>query len=234
MSTFPPVEASPTPVKTRPVRIVVVDDHQMLRDGLRSLLAREAPGLELVGEAGSAYAGHALVSRLRPDLVVLDLNLPDQNGANLATAISTTWPETKVLVLSGSCTPPEIRNVMRSGAHGFVHKEDAASELLRAIPLVMAGQPCFSPGAASAIAQALWRESEPKPRSETPPLSGREREFLRSLAGGLGYKEIADQMSVSVRTVETYRARLVRKLGCATRAGLIRYAVRNGMADTQI
>jgi DNA-binding NarL/FixJ family response regulator len=95
----------------------------------------------------------------------------------------------------------------------------------------MAGQPYFSPGAARAIALTLWQESEPKSRPTAPPLSDREREFLRSFAEGLGYKEIASQMQVSVRTAETYRARLVRKLGCSTRAELVRYAVRHGLVE---
>ena len=231
MPTLPLVEAGPTVRPERPVRVVVVDDHEMLRDGLRSLLSREAAKLEIVGEAGSAFAGHALVARMRPDLVVLDLNLPDQNGARLASAIGADWPEAKILVLSGSCTSPDVRDVMRSGAHGFVHKADAANEILRAIPCVMAGQPYFSPGAASAIAHTLWQASEPKAGPKAPALSPREREFLRGLAEGLGYKEIAAQMQVSVRTAETYRARLVQKLGCNTRAELVRYAVRHGLIE---
>ena len=112
-----------------------------------------------------------------------------------------------------------------------MHKEDGADELLRAIPAIMSGKSYFSPGAATAITHALWNKSAPKPAAKTPELADRELEVLRGFAEGLGYKEIASQMHVSVRTAETYRARLVRKLGCSTRAELVRYAVRHGLVS---
>jgi DNA-binding NarL/FixJ family response regulator len=210
-----------------PVKLVIIDDHQLVRDGLRALLAAVPTALQIVGEAGTAREGYARIRESQPDLVVLDLNLPDQNGVHLAAEIRSTWPRIKILVLTGSSSQPAAVEVARAGADGFVRKEDAANEFLRAIPVVLAGKPYFSPVAATAIAQALWQN--PQARPTAPALAEREQEVLRGLADGLGYKEIASQLQISVRTAETYRARLVRKLGCSTRAELVRYAVRHGL-----
>jgi len=231
MSPRPPVRpGAPFPAPA-PVRIVIVDDHKLLRDGLRALLASKAKTLQIVGEAGTAREGHALLRRIQPDLVLLDLNLPDQNGASLAGEIRSAWPEIKILIVSGSGDRPACAEAARAQADGFVRKEDAAGELWRAITAVMAGQSYFSPVAAGAIAQALWKEPPVHPAPKPRELAPSEREVLRGFAEGLGYKQIASQMRISVRTAETYRVRLVRKLGCSTRAELVRYAIRHGLVD---
>lgn len=227
MATRTDHELDERPAGLAPVKLVIIDDHQLVRDGLRALMGSAPAKLRIVGEAGTARDGYARVRELQPDLVVLDLNLPDQNGVQLAAEIRSTWPAIKILVLTGSSSEPAAAEVARAGADGLVRKEDAANDFLRAIPVVMAGKPYFSPVAAEAIAQALWKN--PQARSPAPALAEREQEVLRGLADGLGYKEIASQLQISVRTAETYRARLVRKLGCNTRAELVRYAVRHGL-----
>jgi two-component system response regulator NreC len=217
--------------KKAPIRIVIIDDHKLLRDGLRALLASESETLHMAGEAGTAHDGFALVRREQPDLVVLDLNLPDQHGTRLASEIRRAWPSIKILVLSGSGSGGVGSEIARAGADGFVRKEDAAEEFLRAIPMVMSGHSYFSPAAADAIAKAMWSESDTQTAMKPARLADRERQLLRGFAEGLSYKQIAGQMKVSVRTAETYRARLVQKLGCSTRAEMVRYAIRHGLVE---
>jgi DNA-binding NarL/FixJ family response regulator len=213
------------------VRLVLIEDHELVRDGLRALLSAESSTIQILGEAGTAREGYALVQKFRPDLVVLDLNLPDQNGAQLAAELRSQWPETKILVLSGSSSLRTAAEAAAAGADGFVRKEDAAREFLRAIPAIMAGRPYFSPVAADTLAQALWKKPEEKKEPKAPELAEREHEVLRGFAEGLSYKEIAAQMQISVRTAETYRARLVRKLGCTSRAELVRCGIRHGLVE---
>ncbi len=215
------------------LRVVLVDDHELMRDALRVRLSRSAAGLEVVGEACNASEALAEVGKTLPDLVVLDLNLPDQDGASLAAVIRSTWPKTKILVLTGDSNEAVVPKAIRAGADGLIRKEDVAGEIMRAIPAVMAGQSYFSPRAATAIVHELRKRPEPRGEGSGPQLqlSYREKELLHGLAEGLAYKEIAAGMGVSVRTAETYRMRLVRKLGCSTRAELVRYAVRNGLAE---
>lgn len=209
-----------------PARIIIVDAHQMMRDGLRAVFTREGAALTVVGEAATARAGHLLVQQTRPDLAILDVDLPDQSGILLAGEIRLSWPATKTLVISGSRRDPAFCEATRAGVDGFIRKEDAVDELLRAIFALLAGQSYFSPAAALSIARGLWDGPGPSAAPSGPSLAQREREVLRSLAEGLSYKEIAARMDLSVRTVETYRQRLAQKLGQSSRAALVRSAVR--------
>jgi DNA-binding NarL/FixJ family response regulator len=211
-----------------PVRIVLVDDHELVRQGLRRLLTDET-GLEVVGEAGSAAEARAVVRKSNPHLVVLDLGLPDTSGIEVAVELRAAWPNLRILVLTGDSHESAAQKAIQAGVDGFMRKEEAAHELLRAISVVMGGQSYFSPLAASAVTRTLRKESASAVEAKRPQLTVRESEVLRGLAEGQSYKEIAAAMQVSVRTVETYRARLVRKVGCATRAELVRYAVRHGL-----
>lgn len=214
--------------KTKPVRIVIVDDHEFLRNGLRMRLARKA-GLEVAGEAGNASEALGIIRETHPDLVVLDLGLPDRNGIEVATEIRATWPGIKIIVLTGDSKDAAAHEAIRAGVDGFVRKEDSADELLRAISVVAGGQSYLSPCATTAVARSFRQPPEPPAATQVTPLAEREREVLQGLAEGLVYKEIAARLGLSVRTVETYRARLVRKTGCSTRADLVRHAIRLGL-----
>lgn len=211
-----------------PVRVVLVDDHEFLRGGLRLRLAREA-GMEFVGEASTACEALDVIGRTGPDLVVLDLGLPDMGGVEVAAKIRATWPVIKIIVLTGDSNEASPGDAIRAGADGFIRKEDPVESLIRAIPLVMAGQSFLSPVAASMVARALRQPSGSDCAPKIPELTEREQEVLKGIGEGLSYKEIAAQMQISVRTVETYRVRLVRKTGISTRAELARYAVRHGL-----
>lgn len=210
------------------VRIVIVDDHHFVRAGLRAWLSGET-GLEVVGEASGAGEAFELIGRTHPDLVVLDLCLPDKSGLEATAEIRAAWPRIKIVVLTGREDESPVKEAIQAGADGFIRKEEAATELLRAIPAVMAGQSYLSPFAAAAITRELRQPPDAKSAPESPRPTERESEVLRGFAEGLTYKEIAALMQVSVRTVETYRARLIRRFGCKTRAELVRYAVRHGM-----
>ena len=212
------------------MRIILVDDHEFLRDGLRARLSRSA-GIEVVGEAGTASEGARVIAETRPDLVLLDLGLPDKTGIELTTEIRAAWPKIKIIVLTGDRNEAATSAAVRAGADGFILKEDAAAELLRAIPVVMAGQAYLSPSAATAVAGALRHRAESKESPRGPQLTERERAVLRGLAEGRSYKDIAASLQVGARTVETYRARLVRKLDCKDRAELVRCAVRLGLVQ---
>jgi DNA-binding NarL/FixJ family response regulator len=213
------------------MRIIIVDDHELLRRGLRWRLS-QSPDLEVVGEAASAREALALIRQIVPDMVVVDLGLPDRNGLELTAEIRAAWPEMKIVVLTGDSNVSAAQEAIRTGADGFVRKEEAAAEIVRAIQAVKAGGAYLSPVATAAVARALRRPPETEVPPAGPQLTEREKAVLRGLAEGQAYKEIAALMNLSVRTVETYRARLVQKLGCRTRAELVRYAVRLGLVKS--
>jgi two-component system nitrate/nitrite response regulator NarL len=207
-----------------PVRLVLVDDHKILRDGLRLRLQQEKD-FSVVGEAANAAEAYAMVRETAPDLVVMDLNLPGENGIVATGRIHASWPKVRILVLTGEVSDSAAHDAMLAGANGFLRKEDASDDLVRAIRVVVAGKTYLSPDAAGAVTQALFAKTA-APESE---LSERELAVLKGLAEGLAYKQIADQLGIGAKSVETYRARLVKKTGCATRAELVRYAVRKGI-----
>lgn len=208
-----------------PVRLVIVDDHKILRDGLRLRLQQEED-FTVVGEAANAAEAYDCVARTAPDVVVMDLNLPGESGIVATARIRQEWPTVRVVVLTGEATERVTQDTLLAGAHGFVRKEDASEDLARAVRVVMTGKTYLTPEAATVVTQALVTKPA-APRG--PELSERELAVLKGLAEGLSYKEIAGQLDVSVKSVETYRARLVKKTGCATRAELVRYAIRAGI-----
>lgn len=208
------------------IRLLLVDDHKMFRDGLRLRLQLEQD-FTVVGEATTAAEAYASIAAKAPHVVLMDVNLPDASGIEATRKIHAEWPELKILVVTSSVDASVASDALLAGASGFLRKEDCSDELVRAIRLVLAGKIFLSPDAATAVAGAL-REQAAHPE---PLLSPQESTVLKGMAEGLGYKEIAAAMGLSVKSVETYRARLARKLGCSTRADLIRYAVRKGLVS---
>lgn len=211
------------------IRLVLVDDHSILRDGMRFLLARESD-MEVVGEAANISSALDLVRRKKPDLVIMDLQLPDGSGIDALRMLQAEFPQLKVLMVSGSRPDSSVRESLDVGAAGFVFKEDASGELVRAIRSVMQGKAYLCPSAATALLSGLGAAkaaaSTAVPDEE---LTAREREVLKGVAEGLRNKEIADQLQVSIKSVETYRARLMKKLQCESAADLVRCAVRRGL-----
>ena len=205
------------------ITIVIADDHQVVRSGLRLLLQGE-PGLHVVGEAGDADAALKLVQTRRPDVLVLDLNMP--GTPSLEALPNLLQAGTRVVVLTMQEDPAFARTALQGGASGFVLKESASEELVSAVRTAAEGGTYLNPRVGAKLAAA---PSEPS----GPPgdLTEREAEVLRMLALGHTNAEIAEQLFLSVRTVETHRAAIQRKLRLSTRAELVRYALDNGLVE---
>lgn len=202
-------------------RIVVIDDHQLLRDALRLVLQAE-PGLTVVGEAACLDEGCACLRDHQPDLALADATLPGETPRNTAIRLHDACPSTRLILLGDHIDADTVHQSLLGGAHGFLGKHDSVADLLRAVQSVAAGKAYLSTEAATAVSQTLLHA----PGSKTP-LSRREHDVLVGLANGLSYKQIADLLRLSPKTVETYRARLIEKTGCPTAAELVRYAVRH-------
>lgn len=205
------------------MRILIVDDHAVLRCGLKLLLAPEQ-GIEVVGEAGDALEALAQVRRLRPDLVLLDLSLPGLDGLDLLSRLRAEMPWVKVLVLTMHDDPGYLKRALEAGASGYVLKRAADVELLAAIRAVERGETYVYPTLAASVVQSFGSAGA-GPSDGCGALSQREREVFRLLVLGHTNAEIAQRLGLSVKTIETHRARLMEKLGVRTRAELVRYAL---------
>lgn len=216
-----------------PIRILIADDHAVLRAGVAMLLAAQ-PDLVVVGEAADGTETAARARELQPDVVLLDLSMPGPASGDVIRQVLRASPATRVLVLTMHDDPAYLASAMLAGAVGYVVKKVADTELLQAIRAVHAGRTFVD----------LTRTSDPHQRPATgrgdlaraapKDLSGREVEVLRLLAQGHSNQQVADQIRVSVKTVETYRTRLSEKLGLKGRAELYRFAVESGLLDTEV
>jgi DNA-binding NarL/FixJ family response regulator len=198
-----------------PIRLLLVDDHPLVRDGLRARL-EAVPGFEVVGEAGNAAEARERMAALQPSLVLMDVGMKDVNGIELTALLLEAHPSLQVLMLSMYDNPEYVHRAMQSGARGYVLKDSPATEIIAAIEAVAGGGTFLSP----AVTKRLFRNQEAR-----PVLSPRESEILSALARGLSSKHIAREMDVSVRTVETHRQSIKRKLNLDGQAELIKYAV---------
>lgn len=204
-----------------PIRVVICDDHLVVRVGLRQILQSES-GIQVIGEATTAAEALELARTLRPDVIVMDLSLPDADGARATTDLLGTSPDTRVLVLTMHEDVAYVREALDAGALGYVLKRAADVELVLAIRTIATGASYIQPGLAAALFKA---ESPRSPLSAAlGQLTNREKEVLQHLALGLTNQEIASLLHLSVRTVETYRANIQQKLGLRTRAELARFA----------
>lgn len=211
------------------IRILLVDDHQMLRDGVRRMLG-EHPGLSVVGDASNGAAALAQVRATRPHVVVMDVHLPGENGIEISQRLLREFPEVKVVVLTGENQLVTVRQALQAGVAAFLTKEGSTDQLVRAIREVMDGRVYLSPDIASLVVQDYMSEVVGKPGVSKPVLTERDRLLLKLVAEGKRNKEIADVLGVEVKSVETYRSRLMRKLNCSSPADLTRFAIREGIA----
>jgi two-component system, NarL family, response regulator NreC len=209
------------------VRILIVDDHAVVRTGLRLLLDAEE-GLETVAEAGTARDAVFEARKHKPDVILMDVGLPDRSGIEVTVDVLKEAPGAKVLVLSMEDDPSYVREAFSAGASGYVLKEAADSELVTALRQVAAGEPYVHPALGARMAAA---EAEAAAQADADPLSEREREVLRLLALGHTNQEIAKMLFISVRTAETHRAHIMQKLRLTTRAELVRYALAHGLLE---
>jgi len=208
-------------------RVLIVDDHAVVRAGLKLLVDAEGD-LQAVGEAGSAKDAIFEARSLKPDVVLLDVVMPDQSGIEIIPQLLHENGEAKILVLSMQDEPRYVREAFEAGASGYVLKEAADAELVAAIREVAQGGRYVHPELGARLVTA---ESEERKRAEQDPLSDREREVLRLLALGHTNQEIATQLYISVRTAETHRAHIMQKLRLSSRAELVRYALDEGFLE---
>jgi DNA-binding NarL/FixJ family response regulator len=208
------------------IRVFLVDDHGMFRSGVRAELAGE---VDIVGEAADVDPAIAEISESEPDVVLLDVHLPGGNGQEVVAAVKVTHPEVKFLALSASDAPEDVIAVIRAGARGYVTKTISGSELIGAIRRVAAGDAVFSPRLAGFVLDAFAAGpaldlDPPSFDPELDQLTSREREVLRLIARGYTYREIARELFISVKTVESHVSSVLRKLQLSTRHQLSRWA----------
>ena len=209
------------------IRVLIVDDHAVVRTGLRLLLDAEAD-IEVVGEAENGRRAVFETIEGKPDVVLMDVVMPEQGGIESIKPVLEAAPSTKVLVLSMQDDPSYVREAFAAGASGYVLKEAADTELVDAVRQVAGGGSYVHP---TLGARLIAAEAEERRRAEEDPLSEREREVLRLLALGHTNQEIATMLFISVRTAEAHRAHIMRKLRLATRAELVRYALQEGLLE---
>jgi DNA-binding NarL/FixJ family response regulator len=212
------------------LRILLADDHKIVRDGLRLLIDNQ-PDMKVVGEAANGKEALLKAHELQPDVVVMDLSMPELNGLQATERLKTELPALKVVALTAHEDEGYLSQLCKAGAAGYVLKRSAGEELLQAISTVAKGGVHFE---ATLAAKALARQMSPASgRQETPSgsLSDRETEVLRLLAWGYSNKEIAGKLNLSVKTVETYKARVGEKLGLRSRTEMVQYALHKGWLD---
>jgi DNA-binding NarL/FixJ family response regulator len=206
-------------------RILLADDHSVVREALRLLLERE--GFEVVGEASDGLAAIRLARELEPDFAVLDLAMPLVNGIEAAREIRGACPRTIAVLLIGSATDAQVLDALRAGVQACVLKSCEAEELIRALREVARGDLYLSRGLTRAVVDAYLADDE----LPADPLTPRERQVLQLIAEGKASKEVAQALFVSVKTVESHRARIMAKLSIHQTAGLVRYAIRRGLSQ---
>ena len=209
------------------VRVLIVDDHAVFRAGLKMLIDAEAD-MEAVGEAGNARDAVFQARALKPDVILMDVVMPDQSGLDVVPTLLHERPETKVLVLSMQDDPQYVRQAFANGASGYILKEAADTEVVAAIREVAGGNSYVHPTVGARLVAAETAEAR---RADEDPLSDREREVLRLLALGHTNQEISAQLFISVRTAETHRAHIMQKLRLSSRAELVRYALEQGVLE---
>ena len=207
------------------LRVFLAEDQTILRHSLKALIANE-PDLEVVGEAGDGEEAVRLVKSLRPEVVVMDVSMPRMDGVEATLAIKRACPEVKVLALTVHETKSHMRRVLQAGASGYIVKRSAAEELIQALHAVAAEGVYLDPIVVTKLVASVkppWAEP-----SASEKLSERESEVLRMIALGYANKEIAAQLNLSVKTVETFKSRSMEKLGLRSRVDIVRYAIDRG------
>ena len=210
---------------TPPVRVVLVDDHRLFRSGVRAELG---DGIEVVGEAGTVEEAIPLIRRLDPDVVLLDVHLPDGGGQRVIETVAVADPSVRFLALSVSDAATDVIGLVRAGARGYVTKSITADELVDAVRRVAGGDAVFSPKLAGFVLDAFSTAGSPVD-PELDQLTAREQEVMRLLARGYAYKEIARELSISITTVESHASAVLRKLQLSSRHELTRWANERGI-----
>ena len=212
------------------IKIILVDDHPMMRDGLRYAIQTQ-PDMKVVAEAGNGVAALDVVGQHKPDLILMDISMPGANGIDVSLQIRSLYPQIKIIILSGLADEGYVSQTIKAGLNGYMLKANASTELISAIRAVMNGHMFLSPEVTCAVMARYKEFLNTKSTPAASLLSKRELEVLKLVAEGLRTKEIADRLKIGVKTVDTYRARLMTKLNCNSTIELVRYAIRQGIVE---
>ena len=216
--------------------VLIVDDHPLFREGLKSLLARHS-GFEVIGEAGNGSKGLKKAKKLRPDLVIMDISLPDQSGIEVTSKIRSLLPETRVIVLSMHTKIDYIAEAFRQGATGYVVKESATEKLMECLEIVSKGEYFIDSYLSHKVVKSLM-ELDERERKITDAgyntLTPREQQVMRLIAEGRSTKQIAERLFISPKTVENHRSNIMGKLELHSTMELVRYAARLGLIDVDL
>jgi two-component system response regulator NreC len=214
-------------------RVLLVEDHVVVRQGIKALFADE-PDVEIVGEADNGREALKCVSEQHPDVVLMDISMPGLNGIEATRQIRQDYPDVKIVILSMHSDEEYVFQVLRAGASGYVLKQSDSSEVLTAIRAALAGGSFLSPPISRAVIDDYVRRAEARGRGDDLDLlTPREREVLQLLAEGLSNREIAEQLGISIKTVETHRSNMMSKLGVDNKTELVKYAFRKGWASLE-
>jgi len=214
------------------LKVLIADDHEIVRKGLRAILEGQRD-LEIVGEAEDGRQAVAMTKELNPQIVVLDLAMPSLNGLEATKQIMKARPQTKVLILTMQEADPLIRDVLDAGARGYILKTDAGRDLLTAVEALRRNKTFFTSKVAQMILEGFLK-GDARPRDAQNPgdrLTARQREIVQLLAEGKSSKEVAVALGLSVKTAETHRANIMRKLDCHSVSEIVRYAIRNKIIE---
>ncbi len=214
----------------QPLRVLLADDHTLVRAGIRSLL-EDIPGVAVVGEAGDGQAALQMIEKLLPDLVIMDIGMPLMSGLQVAARVSELFPSVKVLILSMHNNEEFVLEALKSGAAGYLLKDASTLELHLAVEAIARGEIYLSPGVSRQVVSSYMSRLN----GQVDPLSvltARQRQVLQLITQGFTTKEIAKELNISISSAETHRARLMERLDIHDIAGLVRFAIQNGL-DTQ-
>lgn len=206
------------------IKVLLAEDHTIVREGIKSLLASQG-NISIVGEASDGREAVEMARRLLPDLVIMDISMPLLNGLEATRQIREKLPQCKILVLTVHDNREYVHQILKAGASGYLVKKTAASTLFEAIQAVYQGEAFFSPS----ISKILMEDFIEKRGEDEEPLSPREREILQLVAEGRSNKEISEILCLSVKTIESHKENIKRKLGIQDHAGMIKYAIRKGL-----
>jgi NarL family two-component system response regulator LiaR len=214
------------------IKVLLVDDHAVVRKGLRALFDREE-GIDVVGEAGGGEDAVAMAGRLRPDVVLMDLEMPGVDGTEATRRITEARPETRVVILTSHASEEAVFPALKAGAQGYLLKHSPPDDVLKAIRQAHEGETVLHPTIARMVLQDLRRPQKMKAREPVEPLSEREIEVLRLVARGMSNQEIADTLVVGEATVRSHVSAILRKLQLASRTQAALYALREGLASLE-
>ena len=213
-------------------RLLLADDHQIMREGLKSMLASE-PGLKVVAEAENGYQTLEMAKEHRPDVIIMDVAMPDMNGIETTRALAAENLASRIIGLSMHSDHHFVTEMLKAGASGYILKQSAFEELVSAITAVMAGKTFLSSSIVDVVVQNYVHQLSESDSPAYSQLTNRERQVLQLLAEGRSTKDIAYALNLSVKTVETHRSKIMNKLGIQSLAGLIKFAIREGLTSLE-